>query len=291
MTLPSPLVTTDWLAANLDAPDLRVLDCTVFLRAPSPGSDRRAYTQECGFAHWSEGHIPGAGFADLVHDLSDPHQRLPFMMPPPARFAALMGSYGVGDRSTVVCYDAAGTMWATRVWWMLRAFGFDNAAVLDGGWKKWTLEGRPVSTEPPRHAPAAFTARPRPGLIASKEDVLDAIENGAGCVVNALTPEQHRGDVAPYGRPGHIAASVNVSARDLVDRETGAYLPLDVLRKRCEDAGTLSAGRVITYCGGGIAATSTAFVLTLLGKEDVAVYDASLSEWARDESLPMEVGP
>jgi thiosulfate/3-mercaptopyruvate sulfurtransferase len=126
--------------------------------------------------------------------------------------------------------------------------------------------------------------------IASKEDVLDAIENGAGCVVNALTPEQHRGEVAPYGRPGHIAASVNVSARDLVDRETGAYLPLDVLRERCQEAGTLSAGRVITYCGGGIAATSTAFVLTLLGKDDVAVYDASLSEWARDESLPMEVG-
>jgi thiosulfate/3-mercaptopyruvate sulfurtransferase len=291
MPLPSQLVSTDWLAANLGDPSLRVLDCTVFLRPPAPDADRRAYVQECGHAHWLEGHIPGSAFADLVHDLSDPHDRLPFMMPPARRFAAMMAAYSVGDGSSVVCYDAAGSMWAARVWWMLRAFGFDNAAVLDGGWKKWTLEGRPTESGETSAPPAAsFTTRARPELIASKDEVLAAVEGGAACVVNALTPEQHRGDVAPYGRPGRIAGSVNVSARDLVDRETGAYLPWETLRERCVGAGTLGDGRVITYCGGGIAATSTAFVLTLLGKQDVAVYDGSLSEWARDESLPMETG-
>ena len=290
MAIPGPLVSTDWLAANLGNPDLRVLDCTVFLRAPAPGSDRRSYVQESGRADWEKGHIPGAGFADLVHELSDPDAKLPFMMPSPARFAEAMARYGVGDNSNVVLYDASSTMWATRVWWMLRAFGFDNAAVLDGGWKKWTLEGRPVSTETPAPASATFTPRPRPQLIASKDDVLEAITAGSACVVNALTPEQHRGDVAPYGRPGRIANSVNVSARDLVDRETGAYLPLDQLREQCETPGALSSGRVITYCGGGIAATSTAFVLTLLGHGNVAVYDGSMSEWGRDEALPMEAG-
>ena len=290
MPLPSPLVSTEWLAGKLRDPGLRILDCTVFLRAPSPDADRRSFIQECGYENWTHGHIPGAGFADLVHDLSDPHSRLPFTMPSPTRFAAAMGSYGVGDGTPVVCYDAAGTMWATRVWWMLRAFGFDDAAVLDGGWKKWTLEGRETSDEAPSVEPTQLTPNPRPGLIASKEDVMAAIETGGGCVVNALTPEQHSGQVAPYGRPGRIAGSVNVSARDLIDRETGAYLPLETLRERCADAGTLVDGRVITYGGGGIAATSTAFVLSLLGKQDVAVYDASLSEWARDESLPMETG-
>jgi thiosulfate/3-mercaptopyruvate sulfurtransferase len=290
MQLPSQLVSTEWLAANLGRPGLRILDCTVFLRPPAPNADRRAYVQESGRAAYEQGHIPGALFADLVHDLSDPDARLPFMMPSAGRFAEKMGALGVGDDSAVVCYDGAGTMWATRVWWMLRAFGFDNAAILDGGWKKWTLEGRPTSTAVEAVEAATFTPRPRPGLIATKEDVLAAIADGGGCVVNALTPEQHRGEVAPYGRPGHIAGSVNVSARDLVDRETGAYLPLDTLRERCAAAGTLGEGRVITYCGGGIAATSTAFVLNLLGKTDVAVYDGSLSEWARDDSLPMETG-
>lgn len=290
MPLPSTLVSTDWLAEHLRDPDLRVLDCTVFLRAPAPDADRRSYVQECGYENWLEGHIPAAGFADLVHDLSDPHVKLPFTMPPPERFAAAMGAYGVGDGTGVVCYDASGTMWATRVWWMLRAFGFDNAAVLDGGWKKWSLEGREVSRDAAFVAPVQFTARPRPELIATRDEVLAVVEGGGGCVVNALTPEQHSGQVSPYGRPGRIAGSVNVSARDLVDRETGAYLSLETLRERCADAGTLASGKVITYCGGGIAATSTAFVLTLLGKDDVAVYDGSLSEWARDEALPMETG-
>jgi thiosulfate/3-mercaptopyruvate sulfurtransferase len=182
-------------------------------------------------------------------------------------------------------------MWAARVWWMLRAAGFDHAAVLNGGWKKWTLEGRPTSTAPCAYPPGRFVARPRPELFVGKEAVLTGLGERATCVVNALSEEQHRGTGGvAYGRPGRIAGSGNVPARALVDPATHAYLAPEVLRQRFADSGALGAGRVITYCGGGIAASSDAFVLTLLGHDRVAVYDASLSEWARDPSLPMETG-
>jgi len=161
--------------------------------------------------------------------------------------------------------------------------------VLNGGWRKWTLEGRPISTEPCSYPPARLVPRPRPGLFADKSAVLAGLGDTATCVLNALTEEQHRGTGGVhYGRPGRIAGSGNVPARSLVDPKTHAYLPLDQLRKQFEQAGALGSGRVITYCGGGIAASSDAFVLAMLGHEDVAVYDASLSEWAADRSLPME---
>lgn len=289
MTLVNPqfLVETGWLAQHLDDPSVRVLECTVILH-PDPD---RGYRVESGRAAWEAGHIPGSGFADLPQDLSDPDSALRFMMPPADRFAAGMSRYGVGDGVRVVLYDRAQNMWAARVWWMLRAFGFDDAAVLDGGWRKWTLDGRPISSAPDAPRPARFVARPRPGLFVGKEAVLGTLGDRAACVVNALTEEQHRGTGGvTYGRPGRIAGSANVPARAIVDPKTHAYLPPDELRKRFAQAGVLDAGRVVTYCGGGIAASSDAFVLFLLGHDDVAVYDASLSEWANDPSLPMETG-
>ena len=213
------------------------------------------------------------------------------MMPPAAQFAETMGRLGVGDGVRVVLYDRAVNMWAARVWWMLRAFGFDAAAVLNGGFRKWTGEGRPVAAADDARPARPFTARPRPDLIANKAGVLAAIGDDRACVLNALSEEQHTGvGGSTYGRPGRIAGSANVPARDLVDPETHAYLPADVLREKFRAAGALGAGRVITYCGAGIAASSDAFVLTWLGHEDVAVYDASLSEWAPDATLPMEQG-
>ena len=281
------LVDSEWLAGHLDDPAVRVLECTVYLHpADVPGG----YRVESGRGRWAEGHIPGAGFADLQEDLSDRASRLRFMMPPAAQFAEAMGRYGVGPGVRVVLYDRAVNMWAARVWWMLRAFGFDDAAVLDGGWKKWTRENRPVATDDGARPARAFTARPRPALVADKAGVLSALGDERACVLNALTEEQHKGGGVTYGRPGHIAGSGNVPARDLVDPETHAYLPVDVLRKKFAAAGALDAKRVITYCGGGIAASSDAFALALLGRDDVAVYDASLSEWAADPSLPMATG-
>ena len=283
-----PLVGTDWLAAHLGDPGIRTLECTVYLHpADVPGGFR----VESGRGKWSEGHIPGAGFADLQDDLSARGTSLRFMMPPADQFAEAMSRYGVGEGVRVILYDRAVNMWAARVWWMLRAFGFDDAAVLNGGFKKWTREGRPVATDDGAAPRRRFTARPRPELIADKSGVLGALDDDRACVLNALTDEQHRGTGGvTYARPGRIAGSTNVPARELVDPETHAYLPLDVLRAKFAAAGALDAKRVVTYCGAGIAASSDAFVLVLLGQSNVALYDASPSEWAADPSLPMQTG-
>ena len=281
------LVDSDWLAAHLDDPDLRIFDCTVKLIR-----DREhGYRAESGRADWQAGHIPGAGFIDLPGALSDRSSRLRFMMPPAAQFAAAMSSYGVGDGARVVLYSAGPNWWATRLWWMLRAFGFDDAAVLDGGLEKWRREGRPLAAGEDAYPPAAFTARPRDGLIADRAEVLAAIDDPGAAVVNALSARQHSGESEiHYGRPGRIAGSVNLPANQLLDPATNAFLAPAELRAKFAAIGAAEAATVITYCGGGIAASSDAFALAMLGHPNVKLYDASLSEWAADPDLPMETG-
>ena len=279
------LVETEWLAAHLNDPHLRILDCTVFLHADKT----RGYRVESGYQKWQEGHIPGSGFADLTKELSDPHGRFMFTMPSAERFAEAMSRYGVSEGTHVVLYDSLMNIWAARVWWMLRAFGFDNAAVLSGGWRKWRQEERPISTTPTKHPFGHFVARLRPQLIARKPDVLAAIGNGTTCIINALSSEENAGKgQSRYKRPGRIQSSVNVPFMTLVDPETHAYLPAKQLRARFAEVGALNRKHVVTYCGGGIAACSDAFVLTLLGVDNVAVYDGSLTEWTDDPETPME---
>jgi len=293
MSTIEPLVSTDWLAAELaaGAPDLRLFDCTVFLRRPPEGTatpDGGPYVVESGRASWAEGHIPGSGFIDLVAELSDPDSKLRFTALSPDRLAAAFAARGIGEGTRVVLYDRAVNMWATRVWWLLRSIGFDDAAVLDGGLRAWKTDGRDLSTDPaPEHQPAALVARPRPEAIVGRAEVEAATTDDAVCLVNALSPELHSGADASYGRAGHIPGSTNVYAAALVDPETHRYKPLDELRATFEEAG-VTGGRIVTWCGGGIAATSDAFVLHRLGHADLGIYDGSLSEWVA-AGLPLEV--
>ena len=285
-THPQYLVETDWLEEHLNDTELRILDCNVLLIPEDDGGFRLESQRPA----WEEEHIPGSALADFMTDLSDLSSDLQLMMPPVDQFADAMSGYGVSADTRVILYDDFYNMWAARVWWMLRAVGFDNAAVLNGGWKKWSQEGRPVSTEPPTHACGQFVATPRPGIMVSKQDVLGAVDDTASCILNALTPEDHagKGGMIQYSRPGRIASSVNVPFADVLDPDTHAYLPAEQLREKFDAVGAMGGKRVITYCGAGIAASSDAFVLTLLGIDDVAVYDGSLMEWAADASLPME---
>ena len=285
---PEFLAETDWLADHLNDSDLRVLDCTAFNRPDGSGGIRA----ESGRESWVMEHIPGSGHADLVNDLSDNDAHFRYMLPQVPQLAQAFSSYGVGAGTRVVLYDSTTGSWATRIWWMLRAFGFDDAYILNGGLHKWKLEGRPVNSDPSTYPPAIFLAKRRAGLMADKDEVLAALDNGSTCVLNALSEEQHLGSGgANYGRAGRIANSVNVPAADLTDSVTHAYLPAERLAERFAQVGADRAERVITYCGGGIAASNDAFILTLLGYENVAVYDASMSEWAADPSLPMQTGP
>jgi thiosulfate/3-mercaptopyruvate sulfurtransferase len=284
---PELLIADDALERQLGDPDLRVLDCTTHL-IPDP---KVTYQVVPGRADFEKGHIPGAQFVDIQADLSDNSHRLRFMKPSAEAFAAAMSRFGVGEGTRVVLYSTTTPQWATRVWWLLRVFGFDDAAVLDGGWQKWSREGRPVESGPARpRAPGHFVVREQRPLMVGKEEVQQAIGNGAVCTLNALSPEQHAGSGGnTYGRPGRIKGSVNLPAAHLIDPATSAFLPPAELRRRFEGAGAFGK-EVITYCGGGIAASADAFALVMLGHPKVRLYDASMSEWATDPTLPMETG-
>ena len=280
------LVSTEWLAAHLGDPDLRVFDLTVHLR-PSPSGP---YAIESGRADYEAAHIPGAAFLDLPAELSDSSSPLPFTMPSADDLATSLGKAGIGPRSRVVAYTTTSPMWATRLWWMLRSCGFDNAAVLDGGLAKWRAEGRPVETGERKYPSAPLTLTARRDAWADKAAVLAAIEDGGVCTINALSPAAHSGESAVNsGRKGHIAGSRNVPYASLLN-EDGTWRSDEALRAQFDQVGALERARAICYCGGGISATMAALALTRLGHAGVAVYDGSLSEWSRDPAAPMETG-
>ncbi|MGH6897441.1 MAG: sulfurtransferase [Geminicoccaceae bacterium] len=287
---PEALVQTDWLEAHLRDPDLRVFECTTYLLPAAPG-ESVPYHPEAGRADYEAGHIPGAGFLDLPGTLSRQDTPVHFMMLPPEAFAEVMGRYGVGEGTRVVLYSRERIMWATRVWWLLHAVGFDRAAVLDGGFEKWVAEGRPVSTGRCAYPPATFAPRPRPGLFVDRNAVLDALHDPSVCLVNTLSePDFCGAEPSRYGRPGRIPGSVNLPWPSLTIPETNVLIPLDEAARRFEAIGADRAERIVCYCGGGISATIGLFLLHRLGYDDLALYDASMAEWARDETLPIERG-
>jgi thiosulfate/3-mercaptopyruvate sulfurtransferase len=284
---PEFLVETDWLERNLADPKIVVLDCTTHL-IPNPAI---TYDVVPGREDFEKAHIKGAQFCDVSRDVSDTAHKFRFMRQAPQDFAAAMRRFGVGDDTKVVLYSTTSPQWASRVWWLLREFGHDDAAVLNGGWQKWSRENRPSETGAgtPR-AVGTFTAKQPRDLMADKDEVKQAVGNGAICTLNALAEAQHKATGGnAYGRPGRIAGSVNVPAAQLLDPATNAFLPAEALRQKFAAVGAMDKP-VIVYCGGGIAATADALILTMLGHSHVKVYDASMSEWAKDESLPMETG-
>ena len=287
---PGSLVQTGWLQAHLDDPDLRIFECTTYLRPAAPG-EAVPYHPEAGRTDYETAHIPGAGFLDLPGELSRQDGPVNFMMLPPAEFAKVMSRHGIGAGTRVVLYSRGPVMWATRVWWMLHVMGFDDAAVLDGGFDRWQAEGRPVSTGPGSYPAATFTARPRQGLIVDKDVVRGAIDEPGVCLINTLGETDFKGEEpSRYGRRGRIPRSVNLPWPTLTDPESNRFIPLDEAERRIEALGAPQAERIVCYCGGGISATTGLFLLHRLGYANLALYDASMAEWARDPTLPIERG-
>jgi thiosulfate/3-mercaptopyruvate sulfurtransferase len=285
------LISTTELADILDQPDLRLFDCTTYLE-PAPAGSPAPYLAVPGRQTFEAGHIPGADFLDLQGEFSDQSTELRFMMPAIAQLEAAFGRHGVGADSSVVLYSIGTPMWATRFWWMLKSLGFENLAVLDGGFDKWKAEERAIETGAAKgYPPATFTAKPKPGFFVGKDEVLAAVRNHTAVVVNALGPQFHRGlEPSRYGRPGRIPGSCNVSAATLLDPATRVFVPLVDAEAKFATQGLRRDKQVIAYCGGGISATIDLFLLHQLGFDNLTLYDGSMGEWAKDDSLPIETG-
>jgi thiosulfate/3-mercaptopyruvate sulfurtransferase len=289
MPRPDALINTGELAALLGQPDLRVYDCTTYLD-PAPAGSDDPYIAVPGRRTFEEAHIPGADFLDLQGEFSDQATRLRFMLAPQAQLEAAFGRHGLGGSARAVLYSIGSMMWATRFWWMLRALGFDGARVLDGGFDKWRAEGRPTESGPARgYPPATFTAAPRPGLFVDAQAVLAASGRPDTAIVNALGPQFHKGrEPSRYGRPGRVPGSVNVPAATLVNAQAKDFTTLADAEAKFAAQGITRDKRVICYCGGGISATIDLFLLQALGYPNLALYDGSMGEWAKNPALPIE---
>lgn len=283
MTYPNPdaLVSTEWLAAHLSAPDVRVVDASWFM--PSAGRNGRE--------EYEAGHIPGAVYFD-VDEIADTTSKLPHMLPPPEKFASRVRKLGLGNGHKVVVYDSAG-LGAARVWWMFRVFGHRDVAVLDGGLTKWKAEQRPLEDLPPMPRDRHFLPHVNATLVRSFEQVKANVDSKREQMVDARAAGRFSG-TAPEPWPvlhvGHMPGALNVPFADLIDDATKTMKPAAELKARFDAAGVDFTRPVIATCGSGITACTVALALHLLGHQDVAVYDGSWAEWGTHPEAVAVVG-
>jgi len=278
----SPLVSTEWLAGNLDSNDVVVLDGSFFL--PNQGRDANA--------EYAQAHIPGALFFD-IDAVADHASSLPHMLPSPAEFAAAVGKLGIGNDTLVIVYDSNFYMASARVWWALRTFGHDKVAVLDGGIARWRQEGRAVDAETVTPQPQNFKADFRPELVRDIEQVKALLGQPGAQILDARGPGRFHAtepEPRPGVRGGHIPGSRNLPFKTLSDETNFRLKSLAELEALYAQTGVDITQPIVTTCGTGVTASILALSLYLLGNETVAVYDGSWTEWGARADVPVEVG-
>lgn len=287
-----PIVTTDWLDEHMEEEHVHIIDATVFMEEGEEGIKVKP-----GEEAYKEAHIPGAVFANLLTQFSDIDAPYPLMALPHEAFVHEARGLGIDDTSTVVIYDRGPVVgasytssdWASRLWWQFRLSGMDNVYVLGGGFPKWEQEARPVTEEIPLVAAGNFQGNYRPELYADINDIKQSMYDKNTIIMNCLSSADFHGETNNYPRKGHIPGSANVFFGEL-STDTGALPHEEKLHQIFSSTGALDPEKkVITYCGGGIAATWNALALAALGKE-AAVYDGSLNEWMSDEKNPLSTG-
>jgi thiosulfate/3-mercaptopyruvate sulfurtransferase len=278
------LVSSDWLAEHLTAPDIRVVDGSYYL--PHEGLDPGAEYE----AH----HIPGAVFFD-IDEIADTSVDLPHMIPPPEKFSARVRKLGLGDGVRIIAYDQRGLFSAARIWWTFRLFGHRDVAVLDGGLVKWMAEGRPIEEGPAHPNERHFTARTNSLMVRDRAQILANLKSAREQLVDARSQGRFEGtdpEPRPGLRGGHIPGSRNLPFTELLDRETQTLLPAEQLKQRFAAAGIDMKRPVITTCGSGLTAAVLALGLHFAGHKDVSLYDGSWAEWGDpDSQVPVATGP
>jgi thiosulfate/3-mercaptopyruvate sulfurtransferase len=282
------LVSTEWLAQNLGADSLVVVD--VRGKILPPGANPRYLAKR---DEYDRGHIPGAVFLDWTRDIVDPDDPIPSQVARPEAFAAKMGELGIGGETLVVAYDDYDHVFAGRFAWALRYYGHDEVRILDGGFARWVAEGRPTEGGAPAVAKAVFSAQPRGELRRTSDEVARALGDPGVLLIDARAPAQYEGKATVAARAGHIPGARNVHYAQLVDPSTGRFLPRDALVRVFAQAGVdveQLPREVVVYCNGGVTCTVPLVALQILGRRDVAVFDGSWNEWGNDPRRPVATG-